>query len=626
MKEREQPVEFYEKPVLKPPAVELFSDPKRTAEFWPTEIANDPEFLSQLESRKELNDRLDAAIAHLPQPDVSLDEAVAKKMITEEQAADLYASLSSLLEDGPDYRRIVLYLPFEFLPSELEQPGSEDLERSADRFRTAYMSAWRGLLRTQDVRANFVDGNVLDFKSRTGDLPRVVKAAHLIPKLVEKGFLKIDEVFDLMEKSKDETLRRSIAETLPVLFDMGFVDEAELGRVGASSVIKKETPPVEIALSSIQERLNGDFAAIDKEEYGAVTEKRKKWLRQDAKRQAIMTVSEKIAETIEKHAPTDEALAQFISPEAGSESQQALIEGARSAIEKIAHDNALAAKELYAKYSATFLALWDKNIPELRDALSKTFCRLNALGVVDDGLLRSFDISLPKLAGPFSENMKESDLADVKELIALIEKDPMLSRAVYPASLVFGSRLKGYGARNADIDMAILIKPGTDPAEAEKIRELLAATEAHKKMHGEIVEFWLEKTADGLAVRDEGVDGPFIGGSSWTHVLFGAAWEGDGKTIDELREKLLVPYFYDDKEKTIDGRAARGLYLEELERDNLQYRLMHKGYERYEPAYGGMNTPHSDGIDGKSAFWDSGYRRTATKLFASRVFLPKLER
>ncbi len=114
-----------------------------------------------------------------------------------------------------------------------------------------------------------------------------------------------------------------------------------------------------------------------------------------------------------------------------------------------------------------------------------------------------------------------------------------------------------------------------------------------------------------------------LGERSWTHVLFGGVWEGNKEAIDELREKLLVPYFSNTK-TIIHGREARGLYLEELERDTLQYRLMHKGYERFYPPRGGIDAPHADRIDGKSVFWDSGYRAMAIKLFASRVFLPKV--
>jgi hypothetical protein len=88
---------------------------------------------------------------------------------------------------------------------------------------------------------------------------------------------------------------------------------------------------------------------------------------------------------------------------------------------------------------------------------------------------------------------------------------------------------------------------------------------------------------------------------------------------------VLVGYMFETDEQ-IRGHSARSAYLEEIERDMLQYRLMHKGYERHYPPYGGINTPHADLIDGKSTFWDSGYRQTAIRLFASQVFLPKISK
>jgi len=86
----------------------------------------------------------------------------------------------------------------------------------------------------------------------------------------------------------------------------------------------------------------------------------------------------------------------------------------------------------------------------------------------------------------------------------------------------------------------------------------------------------------------------------------------------------LAPYLR-ETDKKIMNREARGLYLEEMERDILQYRLMHKGYERFFPPAGGLHSAHADKVDGESMFWDSGYRQLATKLFASRVFLPKIK-
>src|SRR6185295_13438322 len=115
-----------------------------------------------------------------------------------------------------------------------------------------------------------------------------------------------------------------------------------------------------------------------------------------------------------------------------------------------------------------------------------------------------------------------------------------------------------------------------------------------------------------------------MGDSTLTHVLFEGAWGGNKNTIRELYEKLLVDYLY-SKGKTVLQHDARTFWLKEIERDTLQYRLMHKGYARFFPKQGGIDTDHSSGIDSNSAFWDSGYRRLASKLFIDKVFLPQLD-
>ncbi len=111
--------------------------------------------------------------------------------------------------------------------------------------------------------------------------------------------------------------------------------------------------------------------------------------------------------------------------------------------------------------------------------------------------------------------------------------------------------------------------------------------------------------------------------SYWTHILFGTAWIGNAGAINELRKKLLPTYFYETDEQVF-GRGTRALYLERMEQDLLQYRLMHKGYEGHYPPVTKMSMPHADLIDGNSMFWDSGYRRIATQLFINMVFLPKI--
>jgi hypothetical protein len=70
-----------------------------------------------------------------------------------------------------------------------------------------------------------------------------------------------------------------------------------------------------------------------------------------------------------------------------------------------------------------------------------------------------------------------------------------------------------------------------------------------------------------------------------------------------LGERLLMPYLRETNE------AVRDVWLREMERDLLQYRLLHRGYERF-------HVPRDD------VFLDDGYRMTASTLYASHVFIP----
>ena len=105
--------------------------------------------------------------------------------------------------------------------------------------------------------------------------------------------------------------------------------------------------------------------------------------------------------------------------------------------------------------------------------------------------------------------------------------------------------------------------------------------------------------------------------------LFFGAWAGDRETIVDLRKKLLTRYLHENNDE-FDGRELRGMCIEQMEIDVLQYRLMHRGYESFSPNFGGIDSPNADRVDGQSKFWDSGYRHLAIKLYANRVFLPKL--
>jgi hypothetical protein len=570
--------------------LESFLDPDLAAEIWPKNISADKSFSEQLMQRKELNEHLKDVIDRLPRPDISLESAINQGYISEEQVAKLYASLSILLESDQAYGRIILYLPFEFLPNKTWRPLNENLRQSSGRFILAHMKAWKELLCMHDVRANFVDGDILEAEQRVGDLPRVVKAAHLIPVLVKKGLLGINDVMALIEENDDQVLRDSIVDSIPVLADMGLIAEKEIG---------------------FKKRIRSDI----QKESGEITKKRKIWLEQREKQRTIEVSAKDISAAVLENRLMKQ----------DTTNRQALVEGIRKAIESVAKTDPIKARALYKQYRQELLELWENNDQDIKEALLKTFRRLHHLNIINGAQLTELDIAIPKLEAPFSENLEliKGEMDDIKNMANTIESNPELSQLIYPAVLVYGSRLKGYGAQNADIDLAVFVKPKTSFSKRILLQRLLKKTFAHEKIKGGITEFWLKEKEGKLCIRDFNNPDVLLGESYWAHVLFGAAWLGNKSTISELCEKLLATYMHDNG-KLIYGRNARNVYLEEMERDNLQYRLMHKGYEQFFPQCGGLNTPHADEIDGKSMFWDSGYRQLATRLFVNRVFLPKI--
>ncbi len=623
-------------------AIESLIDPDFATQVWPEYVTENKVFREQMEERIKLSERLEVVQSHIRRPDTSLEDTIVLQHITEEQAADFYESLTHLLENNPEYSRIILYIPFEFLPNVDWKPNTERLKRQVELFRQTYLSLWQKLLFIHDVRANFVDGDVLETEMRDGDLPRVVKAAHLIPFLVKKGWIKPGDVISMIETSEDETLRQSIADSLPVLSDLGFLDEKVLSRMAESkdtlvrSMAKiisfqgskvNEIEAKVINIATLQMDLDRKFAQIDADDLGRDTEKRKNWIRKVNKQKAIEAAGDEVCLSIQHGLLTDEAVHQLAIPEAHLPGQLALIDGIRKAIELIAKSDLDQARSLYnERFKDVLLDLWPIRNAAIQNYLRKLFFRIYNLNIADEETLVSLGISLPKLGGPFSDNLKlmHEEMSEIQTMALSIESHPELIQYVYPVVLTFGSRLKGYGTLDADIDVGVFVRP-TVPAELrERVQTLLREIFVHDKIRGDVVEFWLEETENGLSVRNFETHDVSLGERSWTHILFGAAWEGNNNDIQELYDKLLSPYFFETKEQ-IYGRDARGLYIEEMERDTLQYRLMHKGYAQFFPSYGGIQSLHSDQIDGQSMFWDSGYRQLATKLFVERVFLPKLQ-
>ncbi len=590
--------------IVAAPAAELLSGSQQWSEVFPEALVQDDLFVGQLESRVATIRCFNNIVENLPNPTTSLESAYDTGWVTERQLTDLYDYLADLLDDS-DYARLALYLPFEFLPGHSWIPTEVVLAGTIERFRTSYLNAWRSLLTMHDVRANFIDGDVLEVEQRTTDLPRVVKAAHLLPGLIQKGLLSASDIIEILKTNEDPVLAASIADSLPALAEMGILtpDDGQIlhSLLGAAST-ETLTPAAADNLQS--------------------TEKRQSWLAQQKRQQKVNELAKIISEAVLQNVGIGDSVFEITREHGYSLSVQALIEGLRLAV-ITDPDNA---QQLIDQYLANTLSSAKSNDSEIAGRAVKALSHFYHLGLVSQQQLEQAGISLPNLSGALSANLAAipEEIKTIIDLTKQIESDTKLSSLIYPVALVYGSRLKGYGVAGADTDLAVFVKPGIDLTSREEMRQLLQrAAAAVGKKSDAIVEFWLKENEEQLEVHDFTDYDPLVADSHWAHVLFGAAWVGNAESIKEIQSRLLPGYIYQTNDK-IQGRNARNIWLEEIERDALQYRLLHRGYEQHFPLLSGSDVEIAQ-IDG-SVFWDSGYRQLATKLFLEKVFLPKLNK
>lgn len=167
------------------------------------------------------------------------------------------------------------------------------------------------------------------------------------------------------------------------------------------------------------------------------------------------------------------------------------------------------------------------------------------------------------LEGPFTPNLRFMK-DDVEEIRKMIEPNEVV--------LIGGSRLKGYGTVDSDFDIW-------------KLSEL----DHHEYL--------------------------YPGNPGAIHVYFDTVWIA-GDEVTDLAE------ISREKMNVFLRNGNRGLMLERLESDLLQYRLLHKGFSRVTGRRIFSTSKNGKTIDGDCPFYSEDYRRIATMLFAKYVLLP----
>lgn len=458
---------------------------------------------------------------------------------------DIYSCLNELLSSGED-DRFVLYCPLELIPhaDQYRQEGE-----AYDTFAELYVQSWRRLLMVKDARADFIDGDIPDIEDGMMPTDMVSQAAYLTPILIENGLLSANS----LSEAEKEIIR-----------------EANSPRPHPNPIVDMRIPLDNFQQFVMQELYGWEFCTL------GISQKRLQWLKSSRRRRII----ENIGYSLGSHFAKGNKIIALESLD--NDALAAIVVGIRSAIEN--------SPSLYEKFKDDLFVLAQKD--SLYTEITKTFCRLHSIGVVDQETLKKLQIFYPNLSGPFYDNLSPSKA--MNEIVMDLLDDDELMKIIYPANIIYGSQLKGYSL-GGDIDRAVFVRPGVQDRSAA--RELI-----QERLGGDVVEYWLDEN---FRIRDFPKLEAKTGESTNTHVLFGGVWEGDSETISMLGERVLRPYLYNS------DLELRKLWLREMERDTLQYRLLHRGYETF-------NVPRT-----REVFWDEGYRWMAAKLYASHVWMPR---
>jgi hypothetical protein len=484
------------------------------------------------------------------------------------------------------------------------------------------------LLDEVDIRAGFVDGDVLEPALRHGAKPeQITKAPHLLPWLMRKGIFSQEEVLSLVRHATTPTSIQAFADVIPVLYHESLLDE-RIHEVLATSTSKvftrlasrlKHTQETTPALATVEQTPKDIFASFT-QTYEAtkrriasssVSEARKIWqteiqterLQSDFAHRLLHYMGDidknVIDALLEKNDPlTVSLLMTACRLQAGKEFETS------HSIEQ---------------HTQTMISYVLSKTAHVKDSVTKR-SRETLQAYVHHYGLDASSYEAPQFIANKETSLTKQYMESLAMCATHIEHDPLLSRFVYPVTLSLGSYAKGYAKKESDMDMGIFIKPETQESNRESIERALEAMLSQLHINGSCMEFWLEDNNGTLSIKNYESPDQHRGDSSLTHPLTGE-WVGNLDATKTLRQQLLRMYL-ESSNKTIDNEDARHLWVTGMEHNLLQYRLMHKGYASHIPPHTTKRHAHHFSIDGDSMFYDEGYRTVAFDMYLKKIFLP----
>lgn len=564
MKEEEKEIIVFE-PLNK--ALFLCEPEKQT--YLAPEVIENPVVLEQASKRRQLYSKINLLFEAVCDPEMDIAEALNKGLVLQSDLAEVYLGLADFLEADSYNPRIILYLPFELLPNlRLGTQRSPSLENATERFCQSFRQAFNKILLQKDVRANFIDGDIWESELGLGQQPLITKARELFPWLLERGLVEGEEIGGLGR------LRG-------------------LEKLGESIVDIREGLKQELERAALRFRLGKP---------NNMTSERWEWQKQNEKERIIENYAKKMGVALKEKVVNQSDIEAFVrNGKQGGFSMLVGIRGIGYGLEEISKLDLERARKLMQDFDTFFTSLWEQGV-EVRDEISIVLYHLFDRGVIEERYLTKFGLKKPDLEHPGLDN---TELEELKKTLSPILRDKKFSEMFYPVFLLFGSRLKGYANLGADLDIAVFLKPETKWESRSGIEQILREGLIGKRGVGRVVEFWMEED-NGLKVRDVPLISSMIADPDFVHVLLGGLWLGEKKATERLYGEIMKGYL------GLEDDGSRDLWLGNIEREVLQYRLLHKGYGRF----------YSKRGDGVGSFFDPGYRRLATKLFISKVFLP----
>jgi hypothetical protein len=594
--------------ILKPASVDLFYLGTDLETSLPDEIKNDRSAQQQAEKRRILAAQLTEIFEVLSKSDVDLDSATEKGLIDRQKVTNLYENFSQFMEADENNGRIILYLPIALLPDQNKIINQDNqLNIAKIKFGQAYRNAWIRLLFESEVKASFVDGDVLE--EGLGEPERIRKAGHLIPFMVEKGIINVTDILNIINLNSDPELLRSVGSGIKVTKEMGFIEKNDWEKIQQLADAKPEL----LDKFKVTENFNQDSQNISL--------KRQIWLKQ-TRIDAIIQKTEKnlVAKILSGENTISDLYRTGFSQKDNIQFQIAVVRALFKTGE-VKKGNSI------EQILPIITEIWVSNISDLQNEIISGLNRWNKLNLVPHAYLENFGVKPIVLAIPLPIDLNEyleNDGQMLKGVIRKISENKYLSENIYPIILIFGSRIKGYAEKQADTDLAVFFKPGVNPQRRSEILEKLYQEIPELSRIDKLLEFWTTEK-DGiyniLPITEN--TPPNIVGPDQVHFLLGGAWFGKTPEIKKIYESICINYL--DLSKFGDKKnEVRMQLLRQIELDMLQYRLMHKGYRRFYPSKRLDGNEYLKEIDWESDYWDEGYRQVATLLFLSRVFLPDI--